>query len=385
MPYNGSGTFTLTYSWATESASPPIAISKLDTQEQDIATALSNCLTRDGQGKPSADIDWNAKKITNLADATAATHALNRQAADARYLPGGTLATDRLLGRDTAGSGAPEAISLDTTLEFTGSAGIRRAALTGDVTASAGSNATTIANNAVTFAKMADIATDRLVGRDTASTGDPEALTVGGGIEFTGSGGIQRSALTGDVTASAGSNTTTIAADAVENTMLANMTQATVKGRASGAGTGDPTDLTAAQLVAIITTADGAGSGLDADTLDGSSSAAFAAASHTHAGTDLTTSVSTETASFSPAAGDAETIIICNSASTITVTLNASTLSVGDSVGFIRRGAGAVTFAAGASQTINSPGSALNISTQHGKAVATYIATNTWELSGNLS
>lgn len=52
---------------------------------------------------------------------------------------------------------------------------------------------------------------------------------------------------------------------------LANMPQATVKGRAAGAGTGAPTDLTAAQLVAIITAADGAGSGLDADNLDGRS------------------------------------------------------------------------------------------------------------------
>jgi len=46
--------------------------------------------------------------------------------------------------------------------------------------------------------------------------------------------------------------TATIAADAVANTQLANMVQATIKGRASGAGTGDPTDLTAAQVAAIV-------------------------------------------------------------------------------------------------------------------------------------
>src|SRR5687768_11883952 len=55
------------------------------------------------------------------------------------------IATDRLIGRDTAGSGNPEEISLATSLEFTGSGGIQRSALTGDVTASAGSNTTTIA------------------------------------------------------------------------------------------------------------------------------------------------------------------------------------------------------------------------------------------------
>jgi hypothetical protein len=40
--------------------------------------------------------------------------------------------------------------------------------------------------------------------------------------------------------------------DSVDNTFLANMAAATVKGRASGAGTGDPVDLTEAQLKAIL-------------------------------------------------------------------------------------------------------------------------------------
>lgn len=120
------------------------------------------------------------------------------------------LATDKLLGRDTAGSGDPEEISVGGGLEFTGAAAIQRSALTGDVTASAGSNTTTIPSDTVTFAKLQNIATDRLIGRDTAASGDPEEISVGGGLEFTGAGGIQRSALTGDVTASAGSGSTTI-------------------------------------------------------------------------------------------------------------------------------------------------------------------------------
>ena len=47
----------------------------------------------------------------------------------------------------------------------------------------------------------------------------------------------------------------TIAADSIDNTKLANMAQATVKGRASGTSTGDPVDLTPDQLVAIINAA----------------------------------------------------------------------------------------------------------------------------------
>jgi len=52
--------------------------------------------------------------------------------------------------------------------------------------------------------------------------------------------------------ADAAVSTAKIADDAVTNGKLANMAQSTVKGRASGAGTGDPTDLTAAQTRTIL-------------------------------------------------------------------------------------------------------------------------------------
>jgi Repeat of unknown function (DUF5907) len=81
--------------------------------------------------------------------------------------------SDRLIGRDALGVGDPEEIALDSTLEFTGSQVIRRAALTGDVTAAAGSNATTIANNAVSDAKLRDSAALSVIGRSVNSGGDP--------------------------------------------------------------------------------------------------------------------------------------------------------------------------------------------------------------------
>jgi hypothetical protein len=168
-------------------------------------------------------------------------------------------ASDRILGRDTAGAGDVEELTVTGGLEFTGSLGIQRSALTGDVTCAAGSGATTIANDAVTtakiannqvtFAKVQQITTDRLLGRDTASTGNVEEISVGGGLEFSGSTAIQRSALTGDVTASAGSNACTIPNDTVTNAKLANMAEGTTKGRAAGAGTGDPTDRTDQSVV----------------------------------------------------------------------------------------------------------------------------------------
>ena len=62
---------------------------------------------------------------------------------------------------------------------------------------------------------------------------------------------------TGDVT-STGDGATVIVNDAVSNTKLANMVQATIKGRASGAGTGDPVDLTATQVRTILNVENGA-------------------------------------------------------------------------------------------------------------------------------
>jgi hypothetical protein len=91
---------------------------------------------------------------------------------------------------------------------------------------------------------------------NTASVGDYKFVAQGSTSIIVGVDGgdddIQRAALTGDVTASQNSNATTIANDAVTNAKLANMAEATIKGRASGAGTGDPQDLTGAQVATIL-------------------------------------------------------------------------------------------------------------------------------------
>lgn len=152
--------------------------------------------------------------------------------------------TDSLIGRDTAGSGDPETITLGASLEMDGSLHLQRAALTGDVTAPANSNTTTIANNAVTDAKLRDSAALSVIGRGANSSGDPADIsaTATSGAVLRESG----SAIGFGTVATAG-----LANDAVDNTKLANMGNSTIKGRTT-AGTGDPEDLTASQAAAIV-------------------------------------------------------------------------------------------------------------------------------------
>lgn len=155
------------------------------------------------------------------------------------------IATDSLVGRDTASTGDPESITLGTSLEFSGSGSIQRAALTGDVTAAANGNVTTIANNAVTNTGLRDSGALSIIGRSANTTGDPADISASAASDavLRESGSV----IGWGTVATAG-----IANSAVTNAKLADMAQATVKGRAAAAGTGAPTDLSAAQLAAIV-------------------------------------------------------------------------------------------------------------------------------------
>jgi hypothetical protein len=81
-------------------------------------------------------------------------------------------ATDRLLGRDTAGAGDVEELTVGGGIEFTGSGGLQTSAFTGNVTKSAGGTSTTIANGVVAPAMLTTGGPSWTSGGDVTVTGD---------------------------------------------------------------------------------------------------------------------------------------------------------------------------------------------------------------------
>lgn len=68
MPFDGAGNYVPAAAPNFPAISGNVvAATYYNNVINDIATALTLCITRDGQGKPSAAIDWNAKNLTNVA------------------------------------------------------------------------------------------------------------------------------------------------------------------------------------------------------------------------------------------------------------------------------------------------------------------------------
>ena len=78
MAWNGSGGFSRRAvnqsgpeTWKNvEAAGRKIRTDDHDTHDEDLAQGIENCITRDGQNSPSANLPMNSKKHTSVADAS---------------------------------------------------------------------------------------------------------------------------------------------------------------------------------------------------------------------------------------------------------------------------------------------------------------------------
>ena len=106
----------------------------------------------------------NTAKVTNAThtgDVTGST-ALTIAADAVTFAKMQNIATDTLIGRDTASAGDPEAITVTGGIEFSGAGSIRTSAFTGDATKTAGGTALTLATvnaNVGAFGSATQVAT----------------------------------------------------------------------------------------------------------------------------------------------------------------------------------------------------------------------------------
>ncbi len=129
----GSEEFVLVQSAIGKKFSVAIAkqiLSLAGTNSGDQTIALTGDITGSGTGSLAATIANDAVTFAKQAN----------------------IATDTLVGRDTAATGDPEALTVGGGIEFTGSGGIQTSAFTGDATKAAGGTALTLANTAVAAA-----------------------------------------------------------------------------------------------------------------------------------------------------------------------------------------------------------------------------------------
>lgn len=78
MPYSGTGVFSRIYSWVTDAAnSINVDATRMDTDTDDIADGLSNCITKDGQQTLIANIPFGGFKITGLGSGSSPTDSVN--------------------------------------------------------------------------------------------------------------------------------------------------------------------------------------------------------------------------------------------------------------------------------------------------------------------
>jgi hypothetical protein len=131
MAFNGSGTYNLPAGNPVVTGTT-ISSSTTNTTNSDIATALTNCITRDGQSTPSANLPMNAKKLTGLAAGTSAGDSVRYE--QVLLLAGGTMTGSVTLVTPVLGTPSSGTLS-SCTVDGTDAVGFRNIPINSQSTA----------------------------------------------------------------------------------------------------------------------------------------------------------------------------------------------------------------------------------------------------------
>ena len=83
MPFDGSGNFNRVMNWVADAAAgTKILATRHDQEDDNLASGLSNTLTKDGQSQPTANIPMNGKRLTNVGAPTTGTDAATKTYVD---------------------------------------------------------------------------------------------------------------------------------------------------------------------------------------------------------------------------------------------------------------------------------------------------------------
>jgi len=145
-------------------------------------TTVTNSTTLDATtlnllGTPSVDVvgTVDGGSLT-LSDGSVTTGTIAANAVTFAKLQ--QIGADKLIGRDSAGTGDAAQIGVDGGLEFTGSDTVQ------------------IASRGVTEAKLFEVASKKLLGRNATTDGDVQQITVGSGLALSDAGTLSASVKT---------------------------------------------------------------------------------------------------------------------------------------------------------------------------------------------
>ena len=245
MSFNGSGTFNLV-SGNPVVTGTTISSTWANNTLSDVASGLSNCITRDGQSVPTANLPMGGYKLTGLAaGTTAGDSARYEQVTSAVAITGGTITgvtiNNSAIGGSTPAAGAFTTLSASSTVTLSGGTANGVLYLNGSKAVTSGS---VISFDGTTFTSGAHtLSTGNLTFSGTGQriTGDFSNATVANRVMFqtsTASSPTRVDAIpaSGTTTAEFGVFNNSDPANASRATLTITSTEARVQSTISGTG-----------------------------------------------------------------------------------------------------------------------------------------------------